>query len=121
MVSSHGAVTCMHVLLLKQLVLEMILLFLATGFDAFLVFSADAHKSEYVAGEWLHHMSCAVERCVLYSLTFVTIDYEKRRAFLSGFTGSAGTAVVTQQKAALWTDGRYYPYFISHYTLSRIF
>jgi Xaa-Pro aminopeptidase len=33
---------------------------------------------------------------------------DKRRAFLSGFTGSAGTAVVTQEKALLWTDGRYF-------------
>ena len=31
-----------------------------------------------------------------------------RRAFISGFTGSAGTAVVTREKAALWTDGRYF-------------
>lgn len=31
-----------------------------------------------------------------------------RRAFISGFTGSAGTAVVTKDKAALWTDGRYF-------------
>lgn len=33
---------------------------------------------------------------------------DKRRAFISGFTGSAGTAVVTADKAALWTDGRYF-------------
>lgn len=33
---------------------------------------------------------------------------DKRRAFISGFTGSAGTAVVTHDKAALWTDGRYF-------------
>lgn len=33
---------------------------------------------------------------------------DKRRAFISGFTGSAGTAVVTLDKAALWTDGRYF-------------
>lgn len=31
-----------------------------------------------------------------------------RRAYISGFTGSAGTAVVTKQTAALWTDGRYF-------------
>lgn len=31
-----------------------------------------------------------------------------RRTFISGFTGSAGTAVVTKDKAALWTDGRYF-------------
>lgn len=31
-----------------------------------------------------------------------------RRAYITGFTGSAGTAVVTKEKAALWTDGRYF-------------
>lgn len=31
-----------------------------------------------------------------------------RRAYISGFTGSAGTAVVTKDRAALWTDGRYF-------------
>ena len=33
---------------------------------------------------------------------------DERRAFLTGFTGSAGTAVVTQTEACLWTDGRYH-------------
>lgn len=33
---------------------------------------------------------------------------DERRAFISGFDGSAGTAVVTADKALLWTDGRYY-------------
>lgn len=31
-----------------------------------------------------------------------------RRAYISGFTGSAGTAVITKDLAALWTDGRYF-------------
>lgn len=31
-----------------------------------------------------------------------------RRAYISGFTGSAGTVVVTKELAALWTDGRYF-------------
>lgn len=52
--------------------------------DAVVVPSADAHQSEYVA-------SC-----------------DDRRAFISGFTGSAGTAVVLQDSALLWTDGRYF-------------
>ena len=51
---------------------------------AYIVPSGDAHQSEYIA----------------------TCDC--RRAFISGFTGSAGTAVITRDKAALWTDGRYY-------------
>ena len=35
-------------------------------------------------------------------------DCFMRRAYISGFTGSAGTAVVTRKMAALWTDGRYF-------------
>ncbi|MFS7986651.1 putative hydrolase [Helianthus anomalus] len=52
--------------------------------DAYIIPSQDAHQSEYIA------------ECYM------------RRAYISGFTGSAGTAVVTSHKAALWTDGRYY-------------
>ncbi|KAJ3150312.1 hypothetical protein HK101_001967 [Irineochytrium annulatum] len=51
---------------------------------AYIVPSEDAHQSEYIAG------------C------------DARRAFISGFTGSAGLAVVTLDSAALWTDGRYF-------------
>lgn len=35
-------------------------------------------------------------------------DYFKTRQYISGFTGSAGTAVITQKEALLWTDGRYF-------------
>ncbi|KAJ3670224.1 hypothetical protein LUZ60_010548 [Juncus effusus] len=52
--------------------------------DAYIVPSQDAHQSEFIA------------------------ECFTRRAFLTGFTGSAGTAVVTKEKAALWTDGRYF-------------
>eukprot|EP00002_Diphylleia_rotans_P011822 TRINITY_DN2325_c0_g1_i8.p1 TRINITY_DN2325_c0_g1~~TRINITY_DN2325_c0_g1_i8.p1 ORF type:complete len:611 (+),score=103.09 TRINITY_DN2325_c0_g1_i8:69-1901(+) len=51
---------------------------------AYIVRSDDPHMSEYVADCW------------------------QRRAFISEFTGSAGTAVVTLDSALLWTDGRYY-------------
>ncbi|GFZ02959.1 metallopeptidase M24 family protein [Actinidia rufa] len=54
------------------------------GIDAFIIPSQDAHQSEFIA------------ECYM------------RRAYISGFTGSAGTAVVTKDKAALWTDGRYF-------------
>ncbi len=54
------------------------------GIDAWIIPSSDAHNSEYVAQHW------------------------EGRAWLSGFTGSAGTVVVTKDKAALWTDGRYF-------------
>lgn len=52
--------------------------------DAYLVPTSDFHESEYVG------------------------DYFKCRKFLAGFTGSAGTAVVTAEEAGLWTDGRYF-------------
>lgn len=52
--------------------------------DAYIIPSADNHQSEYVG------------------------EYFKARRFISGFTGSAGTVVVTKDKAGLWTDGRYF-------------
>ncbi|KAL2345689.1 hypothetical protein Fmac_006974 [Flemingia macrophylla] len=52
--------------------------------DAYIIPSQDAHQSEFIA------------------------ECYARRAYISGFTGSAGTAVVTKDKAALWTDGRYF-------------
>lgn len=52
--------------------------------DAFVFPSTDPHNSEYVPDRW------------------------KGREWLSGFTGSAGTAVVTMHEAALWTDSRYF-------------
>lgn len=51
---------------------------------AFIFPSTDAHQSEYVADHWMG------------------------RAWISGFDGSAGTAVVTMYSAALWTDSRYF-------------
>ncbi|RAV05548.1 aminopeptidase P family protein [Paenibacillus sp. YN15] len=54
------------------------------GIDACLVPSADAHMSEYVGEYW------------------------KSRQWISGFTGSAGTAVIAREDAGLWTDGRYF-------------
>ena len=55
-----------------------------TGTDAFVVPSTDPHLSEYVAPHW------------------------QSREWLSGFTGSAGTLVVTRHDAGLWTDSRYF-------------
>lgn len=52
--------------------------------DAYLVPTADFHESEYVG------------------------EYFKCRQYLTGFTGSAGTAVITESDACLWTDGRYF-------------
>lgn len=54
------------------------------GISAYIVPSADPHQSEYVA------------------------EHYTARAFITGFTGSAGMAVVTLNEAGLWTDGRYF-------------
>lgn len=54
------------------------------GIDAYLVPTADYHESEYVG------------------------EYFKCRQFLTGFNGTAGTAVFTMEEAGLWTDGRYF-------------
>ncbi|MGL5754638.1 MAG: aminopeptidase P family protein [Paraclostridium sp.] len=52
--------------------------------DAYIIPSSDNHQSEYVG------------------------DYFKSREYISGFTGSAGTVVITMEEAGLWTDGRYF-------------
>ena len=54
------------------------------GIDAYVIPSSDSHLSEYVPARW------------------------KSREWISGFTGSAGTVVVTADKAGLWTDSRYF-------------
>ncbi len=52
--------------------------------DAYIIPSSDPHQSEYVPERW------------------------KSRTWISGFTGSAGTVVITPEKAYLWADGRYH-------------
>ncbi len=52
--------------------------------DAYIIPPADFHQSEYVG------------------------EHFKSRAFVTGFTGSAGTALITRDSAYLWTDGRYF-------------
>lgn len=59
-------------------------LMLKHNIAAVIVPGTDPHGSEYVAKHW------------------------KERNFISGFTGSAGTAVITTEKAGLWTDSRYF-------------
>ena len=54
------------------------------GYDVYLVPTDDNHQSEYVG------------------------EHFKARAFITGFTGSAGTAVITKTEAGLFTDGRYF-------------
>lgn len=54
------------------------------GMDVYVIPTADFHQSEYVG------------------------EHFKARAYMTGFTGSAGTAVITASEARLWTDGRYF-------------
>ena len=54
------------------------------GISVYVIPSSDCHESEYV--------------CAHY----------RAREYITGFTGSAGTAVVTLTDAGLWTDGRYF-------------
>ncbi len=54
------------------------------GISAFIFPSTDPHQGEYIPDHW------------------------KGREWISGFDGSAGTAVVTLKRAALWTDSRYF-------------
>ncbi len=54
------------------------------GIDAWYVTGTDPHQSEYVAARW------------------------RTREFISGFSGSAGTVIITLDKALLWVDSRYY-------------
>lgn len=58
--------------------------FLSQNIKAFIIPSTDPHLSEYVAPHW------------------------KSREWISGFTGSAGTVVITESEAGLWTDSRYF-------------
>ena len=52
--------------------------------SVYMIPTADYHQSEYVG------------------------EHFKSRAFITGFTGSAGTAVITKEESCLWTDGRYF-------------
>lgn len=54
------------------------------GIGAYVIPTSDYHQSEYIS------------------------DYFKVRSYLSGFNGSAGTLIITQNDARLWTDGRYF-------------
>jgi len=68
----------------KQRLCDLRALMQKEGVQGYIVPTADAHQSEY------------------------TPDQDKQRQFISGFTGSAGIAVVGINKAWLWTDGRYW-------------
>ncbi len=69
---------------IKERIAKLRKLMRKNNIDVYIIPSADNHQSEYVG------------------------EYFKSREFITGFTGSAGTAVITQNEAGLWTDGRYF-------------
>ena len=70
--------------MIKERIAKLRTLMKERGIDAYLVPTDDYHCSEYVG------------------------DFFKGRKYISGFTGSAGTAVILADEAGLWTDGRYF-------------
>ncbi len=69
---------------IKQRISDLRVLMQQKALDAYVIFGTDPHLSEYLPEHW------------------------QTRSYISGFTGSAGTVVVSQKKAALWTDSRYF-------------
>ena len=71
--------------MIKNRINQLLQLMEEKGIDAYIIPSSDFHQSEYVA------------------------NYFKSRAFISGFSGSAGTVCILKDgKHGLWTDGRYF-------------
>lgn len=70
--------------MIQERITELRGLMAARRLDAYMIPTSDFHESEYVG------------------------DYFKCRQYMTGFTGSAGTAVITKDEACLWTDGRYF-------------
>lgn len=68
----------------KSRIEELRVLMRENKIDYYLVFTSDPHSSEYIN------------------------DYYKEREYLTGFTGSNGTLLVSMEEALLWTDGRYF-------------
>lgn len=70
--------------LIKNRISELRSIMQKNDLDAYIIWGTDPHMSEYVPAHW------------------------ETRQYISGFTGSAGMAVITMEKAALWTDSRYF-------------
>jgi len=85
-IGKRGKIKTMEVVVMniRERIEKLRQLMQAHQMDAYIIPSFDAHQSEYVAEHW------------------------KSRQWISGFTGSAGTVVITLEDAGLWTDGRYY-------------
>lgn len=68
----------------KEIISKLRAIMKENGLDAYIIPSSDNHQSEYVG------------------------EFFKARAYVSGFTGDAGTVVITKNEAGLWTDGRFF-------------
>ncbi|MTK10845.1 MAG: M24 family metallopeptidase [Clostridiaceae bacterium] len=68
----------------KEIISKLRVVMEEKGLDAYIIPSSDNHQSEYVG------------------------EFFKARAYVSGFTGDAGTVVITKDEAGLWTDGRFF-------------
>ena len=82
--------------------------------DAYIIPTADAHQVRFGRSRSTSQPYVLLDAC-LAELIYIAAEQSEypaecdaRRAWISHFTGSAGTAVVTQQHALLWTDGRYF-------------
>lgn len=70
--------------LIKKRIVELRAKMKIAQIDAYIVYGTDPHLSEYLPSHW------------------------QTRPFISGFTGSAGMVIICNEKAALWTDSRYF-------------
>jgi Xaa-Pro aminopeptidase len=70
--------------LIKKRIAGLRLKMRGNGLDAYIIYGTDPHLSEYLPEHW------------------------QTRPFISGFTGSAGIVIISLEKAALWTDSRYF-------------
>ncbi|MEI8114982.1 MAG: aminopeptidase P family protein [Bacteroidia bacterium] len=70
--------------LIKKRILDLRAIIQVQGLDAYIIYGTDPHLSEYLPEYW------------------------QTRSYISGFTGSAGMVIISSEKAALWTDSRYF-------------
>lgn len=91
--------------LLSRLRDLMKLKYLGEPIQGYIVLSEDAHQVNF-------YFCTSTYDIILNVFFFFQNEYisacDGRRAFITGFTGSAGVALITQNEALLWTDGRYF-------------
>lgn len=92
--------------ILQQLRLVMLMVDIVQNpLTAYIVPSGDAHHVSN-NNHWIGRRCTDYVQLLLKSLRMA--DCDQRRAFVTGFDGSAGVAVITSDEALLWTDARYF-------------